>query len=1181
MQKICRLSSIFLCLVCLCGPFWAAASETNGNEKIQVRVGVYQNPPLVWSSEAQEPQGFFIDILNQVATKNGWQLHFVPGAWTEKLQELESGRIDILPAIAKTKQRAEKFHFTDESVFFNWGQIFVPKGSPIRSLLDLNGQRIAALKDDIYLQGNEGLSRLCRNFQIQCELLEMDSYSAVLQAVARDQVDAGLVNRLHGALHARSLNLVASPIVMMPVDVRFAVSRNSRHLHTLKDAIDAELAAQKADPLSPYHQGLPGLLNTKTSGLFIPIWAEQLLAIFSIGLVLLLTGTVILRWRIQARTRELALSEKRYRELFEATTVSLLEEDLTEVLESLQKIRERDVYDLSGHFKRYPEKVLLFIKQLHILSANTKALTMFGAGSLEQLQNELRNTFTPVSLKTFEKGLLAIYQRQANFSDETEFRTLQGKIIRVIISFPIPTSQEQAKRVPFSMLDITQQHQTEIELSQVIEGASLGFWDWDLKTGRHLVNDRWLAMLGLSREDIQNDVSDWAGRINPDDRKRIEPIVMSHIKQGKPYVVEFRMRHKHGHWVWIQGSGNGVENDPDTQEPLRACGTHQDITERKRSEEALHTLVESMVGISGQAYFQKVTRELCRWFDAEGSYIGELTDDFELKPICMLMDGKIIENHVCKMIGTPCEQVISQGPRYFPKETQALFPHTVFLQEYNIQGYAGIPIRDQQDQVIGVLWVASHDPLQLPPQWEDVLQIIAARTSAEMERMRSMEMLEYQATFDALTDLPNRRLLLDRLQHAQALCKRHGHKGGLLYMDLDHFKHINDSLGHPVGDELLKEVAKRLQQELRDEDTPARLGGDEFVVLFSELSDDPQQAAQQAQQGAEKIMRVLSMPYAIRDNELQITPSIGIVVFPMNAANADDLLKHADTAMYRAKAAGRNTIRFFLPSMQKQAEERLQLKNELRFALENDEFTLAYQPQLDLEGNMVGAEALLRWPHPQRGDIAPDNFISVAEENGQILAIGEWVLREALTQMNQWQQQHSTIFRSLAVNLSPVQFHQADFTHRIEQILGETGTDPHCLTLEITEGTLVENLEAANKKIQLLNQLGVRFSIDDFGTGYASISYLRRLPLNELKIDRSFVRDILTDPRDASLVETIITMAQQMELEIVAEGVEQQAQFEFLRSKGCRIFQGHYFCEPLNAAQLSNRLKAAVDEMPA
>jgi len=441
------------------------------------------------------------------------------------------------------------------------------------------------------------------------------------------------------------------------------------------------------------------------------------------------------------------------------------------------------------------------------------------------------------------------------------------------------------------------------------------------------------------------------------------------------------------------------------------------------------------------------------------------------------------------------------------------------------------------------------------------------------QRKQAAELIEHQATFDALTDLPNRRLLRDRMVQALARCRRHGHMGAVLYIDLDNFKHINDSLGHPVGDELLQEVARRLKECMREEDTPARLGGDEFVVLFSELTDKPEEAAQLAQLGAEKIQKVLSMPFLVQGHELHVTPSIGIAMFPTEDENADDILKYADTAMYRAKEAGRNAIRFFLPSMQFAAEERLKLQNDLREALKREEFHLDYQPQVDDAGHILGAEALLRWRHPVRGLVAPDDFIQVAEETGQILAIGEWVLENALTQLKAWTDEISTAsFKRLAINVSPRQFHEANFATRVERILAETGANPEHLTLEITEGILVQNLEETIQKIETLKKLGIRFSVDDFGTGYSSLAYLKRLPLDEIKIDRSFVRDITIDPSDANLVETIITMAQHLGLEVIAEGVETEEQLHFLLERGCRYFQGYYFSRPQTVDDFTKHL---------
>ncbi|MCU7948337.1 MAG: bifunctional diguanylate cyclase/phosphodiesterase, partial [Candidatus Thiodiazotropha sp. (ex Cardiolucina cf. quadrata)] len=401
---------------------------------------------------------------------------------------------------------------------------------------------------------------------------------------------------------------------------------------------------------------------------------------------------------------------------------------------------------------------------------------------------------------------------------------------------------------------------------------------------------------------------------------------------------------------------------------------------------------------------------------------------------------------------------------------------------------------------------------------------------------------------------------------------RHNHRGAVLFMDLDHFKIINDSLGHNIGDLLLKEVANRLTKQIRNEDTASRLGGDEFVVLFSELSGDPQLAAQQAQQGAHKILKTLSQPYTISSNMLHITPSIGIVIFPMNDENADDILKFADTAMYRAKDAGRNTIRFFLPGMQQAAEAQLRLQNDLRLAIRNNQLALYFQPQVDIEGRPLSAEALLRWSHPEQGMIEPDTIIPVAEESGQILQISEWVLKQALTLSKTWMNE-STNLQRIAINISSVHFHQVGFADQVKRILQETSVNPNRLTLEIHENTLAENLEEAKEKILALKRLGVRFCIDSFGVGYASIAYLRRLPMDELKIDRSFVRDIASDPKDAQLVQTIITMAHLMEIEVIAIGVETEAQLQFLRDKGCKMFQGYYFNHPLPADQFESLLK--------
>jgi diguanylate cyclase (GGDEF)-like protein/PAS domain S-box-containing protein len=456
----------------------------------------------------------------------------------------------------------------------------------------------------------------------------------------------------------------------------------------------------------------------------------------------------------------------------------------------------------------------------------------------------------------------------------------------------------------------------------------------------------------------------------------------------------------------------------------------------------------------------------------------------------------------------------------------------------------------------------------LQRQQGDWLIIALARDITE--RKRAEEQIAYQAYYDTLTDLPNRRLLYDRLEREVARSRRRGHKGAVLFLDLDNFKIVNDSLGHQVGDDILRHVANCLSQNLREEDTAARLGGDEFVVLLSEISDDVDEAMSETQAVAQKILQSIETPCHSGGHVLHTTCSIGITIFPVNGDNADDFLKQADIAMYRAKDRGRNTYQFYMPSMQVAASERLSTEQDLRLAIPQDQLSLHYQPQVLADGTIIGAECLLRWQHPKLGMVPPDHFIPIAEDSGLIIEIGNWVLHSACNQLAQWQSMDSDSLKRLAVNISPKQFKHPQFVEQIKQVIQETGVDANGLELEVTEGMLISNLDETVEKMNTLRDLGITFSIDDFGTGYSSLSYLKRLPVSVLKIDRSFVRDITTDPSNATIVDTIIAMAMHLGLEVVAEGVETEAELAFLRSKGCGIYQGYYFSRPLPIGEFNN-----------
>ncbi|CAM3985051.1 EAL domain-containing protein [Vreelandella rituensis] len=436
------------------------------------------------------------------------------------------------------------------------------------------------------------------------------------------------------------------------------------------------------------------------------------------------------------------------------------------------------------------------------------------------------------------------------------------------------------------------------------------------------------------------------------------------------------------------------------------------------------------------------------------------------------------------------------------------------------------------------------------------LSDITQRKAAEKE-------IHQLAFYDALTGLPNRRLLIDRLEAALKDTQRDGHYTAVMFIDLDNFKTINDSLGHYLGDALLQGVARRLEQIVRDGDTVARLGGDEFVVMLHELGGDLALAAPHAEIIANKLLMSLMAPFDVQEHVLQVTGSIGITLFTGRDVSVSDILQQADLAMYQAKFAGRNALRFFDTAMQALVVDRARLENDLRQALENQEFRLYYQSQVNAQGVVVGVEALLRWDHPVRGMVSPAEFIPLAEENNLITPIGAWVLKTACRQLALWARSPATEGLSIAVNVSPNQFRQAGFVEEVLNILAHTGANPHRLKLEVTESLFMEEVDTVRARMVTLRNEGICFSLDDFGTGYSSLAYLKRLPLDQLKIDQSFVRDVLDDPIDEAIVRTVIALAQSLELDVIAEGVETQAHRQWLYEHGCMAYQGYLFSRPV------------------
>ncbi|MCH7343534.1 EAL domain-containing protein [Pelomonas sp. CA6] len=677
-------------------------------------------------------------------------------------------------------------------------------------------------------------------------------------------------------------------------------------------------------------------------------------------------------------------------------------------------------------------------------------------------------------------------------------------------------------------------------MALALEGAALGQWDWSVSTGAVHFDARWCGMLGYRSDELEPHVSTWEKLLHPDDR----PGAMAHLNEylegrGEQFTVQFRMRHHDGHWVWIHSNGRVMAHDADGR-PARMVGTHLDISTSKNNELLLLTQAQHTQAILDNMVDGVIT------IDAQGR-----------------VDS--INPSACRMFGYEWQEVVGRNVNMLmPHPDRA--HHDDYIRNYLQHGVARV-IGLGRD-VTGLRKDGTVFPMSLAvsrieregrPMFIGLTRDITERKRAEAE-------IEKLAFYDALTGLPNRRLLLDRLRQALAASRRGQRHGALLFLDMDNFKSLNDTLGHGMGDQLLKEVAQRLQASLRADDTVARWGGDEFVVLLQDLGTTRDMAVQHAEAAGEKLLRVLGQPYQLDGRAQHSTPSIGIALWGDGEPGAEELLKHADHAMYQAKAGGRNQLCFFDPVTQAAMAERTALETDLREAIASGQFELHYQAQVGRDGRLVGAETLLRWKHPQRGWVSPARFIPLAEQTGLIVPIGEWVLQRSCEQLAQWAEEPCMAPLSLAVNVSANQFRQKGFLSFMQQLLARSGAPTDKLKIELTESAVIEDVEAVIRLMGQLRALGLRFSLDDFGTGYSSLAYLKRLPLAQLKIDQSFVRDLLTEPNARAIARAVIQLGDSLGLDVIAEGVESEAQRELLAGQGCHAFQGYWFSRPLPLA---------------
>lgn len=578
-----------------------------------------------------------------------------------------------------------------------------------------------------------------------------------------------------------------------------------------------------------------------------------------------------------------------------------------------------------------------------------------------------------------------------------------------------------------------------------------------------------------------------------------------------------------------------------------------------RSEEYFNDMVRGVSSATGEEFFNLLVQNLGETLKADYVFIGELIGENRgtVRTVAVHASDREMENFSFALAGTPCEKVISQGICRFESHVREKFPLDHVAVEMGVESYVGVPLFDSTGRVIGPMAILGRTPLEEIDLAEKMLRVFAVRAAAELERARSEKTIEYMAYYDPLTGLPNSRLFNDRLGQILQNAQRNRRYPAVMFIDLDRFKNINDTLGHIAGDELLKAVAERLASTLRKEDTVARLGGDEFLVLLPDISQ-----AEDAAVIAAKLVEAMKPSFTIHGLDLHVALSIGIAIFPFDGECSENLLKNADTALNRAKELGRNNYQFYLSEMNESSLHRLGMESMLRKALERSEFLLHFQPQYNLcDQEVIGFEALLRWQHPEKGMVSPGEFVPLAEETGLIGPIGEWVLRTACHQNKAWQNAGFEPKR-IAVNLSARQFYRQDMVGTVQQVLAETGLDPCWLELEITESLIMQDVEEAIHKLRQIRETGVHIAIDDFGTGYSSLSYLQKFPIDTLKIDRSFIRDLTASADGGAIVDAVIALAHSLKLKVVAEGVETDEQMKLLFTKKCDRVQGFFLGRP-------------------
>lgn len=671
------------------------------------------------------------------------------------------------------------------------------------------------------------------------------------------------------------------------------------------------------------------------------------------------------------------------------------------------------------------------------------------------------------------------------------------------------------------------------QMQLVLAGAELGFWDWNIVTGKVERNERWATMLGYTYQEMQETTNQWSDFVHPEDRERAWKSINDVLEgRSKLHSLEYRMMTKNGDYLWVLDQANVMKRDSQGK-PLRMSGTHTDVTNRKRAEEKLKLAASVFTH----------ARESITITDTQGVII-DVNDTFTT------------------ITGYAREDVIGQNPRILKSGKQPPEFYQQMWDDLLSEGHWYGEIWNRRKN--GELFAEMKAISAVVDEQGATTHYVALGNDITLIKEHQNQ-LESIAHFDTLTNLPNRTLLADRLNQAMVQCNRHKQSLAVVFLDLDGFKDVNDTYGHDIGDELLIALSVRMKHALREGDTLARFGGDELVAVLVDLD-----SVEDCEPVLERLLQASSDPVTLGNIVINVSASIGVTIYPQDSVDADQLMRHADQAMYVAKESGKNRYHLFDTVQDDAIKVQHESLGEIRKAIDRQEFLLYYQPKVNMKtGIVTGVEALIRWQHPERGLLSPAEFLPVIENNSMMIEIGEWVIDTALAQIEQWQGNVFDLPVSISVNIAAVQLEQPNFTQRLTKILAEHPKVAPCqLELEVLETTALDDVNNVSKIMNDCVALGVKFALDDFGTGYSSLTYLRRLPANLIKIDQSFVRDMLSDNDDLAIVEGVIGLAKSFKRDVIAEGVESIDHGSALLSLGCELAQGYGIAKPMAAVDI-------------